>query len=296
MFNKVYLGVIPISDIYLGTVPIKYRTKKENIIAFYAVSNDPYSSYSPYEIVNKAPDWKEKVTDIGNGTSTVTITASYGPSRMSFTYKEKLLSIGYIDLSNITSTASMFRACTNLTSINGLTVTSNTTDINNMFSMCSNLITIDVSSWDTSNVTNISNIFESCSNLISIIGLDKWDVSNVTSMEGAFRCRKLTAMNVGKWDVSNVTSMRYMFQYSVELKSLDISHWDINFECDTSYMLNNCTSLEELRLDYCDSDTIRRIINSAGFPTFSDDSTHVIYCKEENAHYPLPQGWVYSFV
>lgn len=71
----------------------------------------------------------------------------------------------YDDTANVTNMASMFRSCSNLTTV-PLFDTSKVTSINYMFSGCSNLTTVP--QFDTSNVNDMTCIFENCNNLKEI--------------------------------------------------------------------------------------------------------------------------------
>ena len=83
-----------------------------------------------------------------------------------------------LDFSKVTNMISMFRDCTNLTSIPVL-YTSSVTNMAQMFSSCSNLTSIPV--LDTSSVTNMAQMFYSCSILTSIPQLDTSKVTTLIS-------------------------------------------------------------------------------------------------------------------
>ena len=102
-----------------------------------------------------------------------------------------------LDFSKVTNMISMFRDCTNLTSIPVL-YTSSVTNMAQMFSSCSNLTSIPV--LDTSSVTNMSYMFSSCSNLTSVPALD---TSKVTTMGNMFsNCRKLKEIHMTGMKIS----------------------------------------------------------------------------------------------
>ena len=85
-----------------------------------------------------------------------------------------------LDTSSVTSMYTMFRNCTNLTTI-PLLDTSNVTNMNDMFRNCTNLVTIPL--LNTSNVTNMRYMFNGCANLTEIPLLN---TSKVTNMNGMF--------------------------------------------------------------------------------------------------------------
>jgi hypothetical protein len=160
MFNKVYLGTTPIKKIYLGNIPIKYNTETEieipdNAVAVYTVSNDSYTN--PYSI--GAPsywdedelgpyDWTETVIANEDGTYTVIITALEAPGSFYMTNNDYLLTVEYIDTTNLVLMNQMFKNCSRLTEVKipdytcmqALTTTE-------MFYGCSSLVSVDMRNW-----------------------------------------------------------------------------------------------------------------------------------------------------
>jgi surface protein len=87
-----------------------------------------------------------------------------------------------------------------------------------------------------------------------------------------------------------------MFSDCENLKELNLSSFEIREDCNTEWMLNNCRRLHTLRLDNCNEDTIRKIIESFSFPTGEAEDnwgeTRKIYCLEENVgKLTAPDGW-----
>ena len=163
-----------------------------------------------------------------------------------------------------------FKGNTTITEANPIVNTTNTT-LDNMFYGCTALINVDTSDWDTSSVTDMSYMFTSC--------------------------KALTELDLSNFNTSKVTNMGLMFSLCTSLTKLDLSNFDIITNItNTVGMLNGCKALVELRLDNCNNTTINKIITSSYFPTFTDGSTHIIYCKEENATgLTAPTGWTFSF-
>ena len=108
-------------------------------------------------------------TDVDNGDGTTTrtitsetspITSETSPSSIKFGHKKGLVSLSYLDTSDVTDMSYMFQHCTNLTSLDVSSFsTSNATNMYGMFEECTNLTTLDLSSFDTSNVTIMSWMF-----------------------------------------------------------------------------------------------------------------------------------------
>ena len=205
------------------------------------------------------------------------------PSSISFRDKSNLLTVEYLNISNVTTMNSMFNGCSKLTSLDvsdwdtskvtnmsymfyncnnliSLDVsnfnTSNVTDMSYMFNGC-NLTSIDVSNFDTSKVTNMSYMFYYCSKLTSIEGIGEWDTSNVTNMSYMFNnCEQLTDLDLSNFDSSKVTNMCYMFQGCESLTNLDVSNFDTTKVTDMSYMFNGCKNLTSLNVSGWDTSSV----------------------------------------
>ena len=175
MFNKVYLGATPIKKIYLGDVPIKYGSEPEeiiipdNAIAVYTVAPSDPLQLSPTSVTGKADDWSETGWRNKDGSYTIIITASEAPSKISFSGNTALLSVEYIDTTNLTTVYEMFYACYSLKTVNMPDCNSSKiTSLNSMFYSCTNLISVDMRNWNLyANITNITtlNMFCNCTSL-----------------------------------------------------------------------------------------------------------------------------------
>ena len=149
----------------------------------------------------------------------------------------------------------------------------------------------------TSEHDNLSEMFRECESLRTINGIEDWDTSNVTNMNNMFyNCRSLESLDLKGFNTSNVRDMWDMFSECENLKELNLSSFEIKEDCSTDYMLNNCRRLHTLRLDNCNEDTIRKIIESESFPTGEAEDnwgeTRKIYCLEENVgELTAPDGW-----
>ena len=204
----------------------------------------------------------------------------------------------------------MFFVCPNLVSVNTYDWnTSNVTVMNHMFCRCTNLETLDLSDFDTSSVTNMSVMFMSSPNLKTIGDISDWDTSNVTSMYNMFsNCSSLVELDLSNWNFNNLSKdlgVSGMFQQCTGLEVLNLSNWNIRklTDTDVSYMLDGCTSLHTLRLDYCNEDTINKILTSSNFPTGTPTTgsgtgeLRLLYCEERNAaNIQLPDGWKFVYV
>ena len=184
--------------------------------------------------------------DNGNGTITRTVTSDSSPSSISFKDKTGLVSLSYLDTSNVTS-------------------------MNAMFYNCNNLTTLDLSSFDTSNITTMNKMFYNCNKLTSIESLSSFNTSNVTTMAYMFYyCENLTSIDLSSFDTSNVTDMSGTFSHCNKLTSLNLSSFNTSNVTDMSYMFSSCTNLTTVNMKNSDVDSINDIITQ--LPTRTEDS------------------------
>ena len=153
-----------------------------------------------------------------------------------------LLTIEYLDTSNLSDMGYLFSYCTNLNYVN----TSNwdVSNVNSLyytFAYCKSLTNLDVSNWDIRNVNSLYYTFAYCYSLTTI-DVSNWDVSNVTNMSATFYyCDSLTNLNVSNWDVSNVTYMNYMFSYCKSLSMLKgVENWDVSNVTNMTELFYHC--------------------------------------------------------
>ena len=149
-------------------------------------------------------------TDVnnGNGTTTRTITSDTLPSSISFSDKTGLVSLSYLDTSNINATGGMFYNCTSLTSLDLSSFdTSNVETMSSMFHNCTNLTSINLSYFDTSKVTNMTSMFYNCTSLISL-DLSSFDTSNVDYTTWMFYgCNNLTSIYMSNSNVDSINDV-----------------------------------------------------------------------------------------
>ena len=202
-----------------------------------------------------------------------------------------------LDTSSVTTMASMFYGCTNLTTI-PLLNTINVTNMSNMFNCCTNLTTIPL--LDTSNVTDMSYMFLNCSSLTTIPLLDTINVTTMASMFGS--CKKLTTIPL--LNTSNVINMNGMFSYNDKLTEIPLLN--TSNVTDMSSMFNSCTNLTTIPLldtsnvtdtrymfQYCSNLTTIPLLNTSNVtdmssmfsdcPNLSDESLNNILAMCTNA-------------
>jgi surface protein len=147
----------------------------------------------------------------------------------------------------------------------------------------------------TSEHDDLSEMFSDCENLRTINNISEWDTSNVTTMNRMFNnCRSLESLDLSSFNTSNVDSMYDMFARCENLKELNLSSFKIRENCDTDWMFVDCRRLHMLRLDDCNEDTIRKIIESEGFPTGEAEDyegIRQIFVKADVSDLTEPDGW-----
>ena len=186
------------------------------------------------------------------------------------TYKERIVYLPKIDISNVISMNNKFQNCYSLVAIPHLD-TSNVTSMNNMFQGCYSLVSIP--HLDTSDVISMNNMFQSCYSLVAIPHLD---TSKVTSMRQMFQgCFSL--VSIPHLDTSNVTDTYSMFYNCDSLVS--ISHLDTHNATNMSYMFGLCYSLVAIpQLDTSKVTNVDYIFqNCYSLATIGLDNTKMAY-------------------
>ena len=148
------------------------------------------------------------------------------------------IDLSNLDTSNCTNMGYVFRDCSLLTNIVGLTYlnTSKVTHMKSMFYNCAELEEIDVSGFDTGLVTNMEYMFYSCF-VANIIGLNNFDVKNVTSFRSMFyKCVSTKHFDLSGWNLAKCTSTRYMFNRAAG--TVDFTGWDTSKITDMTSMFS----------------------------------------------------------
>ena len=201
------------------------------------------SGFTDYTYTDETDTDGYTIRTIGNDSGNLPTLIRFGSGAKS------LLSVEYINTSEVTDMSSMFQNCSSLTTLDLSNFnTSQVTNMASMFRSCSKLTSLDLSSFDTSQVTGMGSMFYNCSNLTSL-DLSNFDTSQVTNMASMFRsCSKLTSLDLSSFDTSQVTGMAYMFRGCSSLTSLDLSNFNTSNVNDMSYMFYDCSLLATLDL------------------------------------------------
>ena len=184
----------------------------------------------------------------------------------------------YLNTSEVTSMAEMFRNTQQLTTLDLRTFnTENVTDMNYMFYNDYRLTSLNVSSFNTANVEDMSFMFGYCSALPEL-DVSNLNTSKVTGMVYMFGgCSSLASLDVSKFNTSYVTNMMYMFGGCNSLTSLDVSNFNTSKVTNMGGMFNSCNSLTSL--DICNFNTSN--VTEMGYMFYYCSSLKTISVGEE---------------
>ena len=180
--------------------------------------------------------------------------------------------IEYLNTSEVTDMASMFKGCGSLRSLDlSHFNTGNVTTMEHMFDGCNHLEQLDVSHFNTGNVTTMEYMFSGCESLTAL-DVSHFNTGNVTNMGYMFNgCESLTALNVGNINTGNVTNMGYMFNGCESLTALNVGNINTSNVTTMEHMFNSCESLISLDVSHFDTGNV------------TDMSAMFIYCKSLNS-------------
>lgn len=271
MFDFVYLGTDFIDKIYLGTIPIDYNSTKipNNAFAVYTVS---YTDTLP---TIEGCSYQKIYRYREDGTCTVILTSSSRPTKISFSSMQNLLSVEYIDLSNIKDMSMMFFSCTNLKEVKGLSAfnVNMVASTNSMFRNCWSLKQVDLSKWNTTYLKNMKDMFDDCRLLeyldISNFCVHSTDIDLMGIIEDNGSLKTIRMDNCDALTIENLISGRV---------HVDGANPSVTVYCrksNATYSLPTGWSYELLGDPYIvgqfrDDKTITRVDES----TVSVDSTH----------------------
>ncbi|GGB66257.1 hypothetical protein GCM10007424_02760 [Flavobacterium suaedae] len=173
------------------------------------------------------------------GCSNLTITATDAPDLSNVTTTKSMFSncnsfnqdISNWDMSNVNNTSSMFFDCNNFNqSLNNWDVSS-VTNMSRMFADCTHF-NQPLDNWNVSNVVDMSEMFGFCPDFNQ--SLNSWNVSSVTNMNRMFVRALSFNQPLDNWNVSNVTNMRGMFNTTPFNQPID--NWDVSSVTNMGYM------------------------------------------------------------
>lgn len=159
-----------------------------------------------------------------------------------------LLTLEYLDTSNINNMSMLFCYCNYLTSVNTIGWdTSKVTDMTLMFFLTSNLQNLTLSNFDITNCTSFHRMFEK-SGIVELNFIGNSTNSSVgKNMNKMFAdCNKLTKLSIS--NIPNINNMSWMFSGCSKLESLNLIGLDTSNCTDFTGMFYGCSSLTSLDL------------------------------------------------
>jgi surface protein len=186
---------------------------------------------------------------------------------------------GAPDLSQVTSTRSMFD--------NAITLTANlnhwnVSNIEVMTDMFKDAHTFNgnLAGWDVSNVVDMNGMFRQAFAFNNDIR--GWDTGKVETMRGMFRGAETFNVGIGNWDVSNVRDMREMF-LGASAFNRNLGNWTIGEVYDMSEMLRG-TGLSTANYDA----TLTGWASGTSVPSFVPlGAEGLVYCNAVEARQTL---------
>lgn len=297
-------GVVLASDCNIDIAKTKnWNIENDNIIAIYTFNKS----------TDTLPTFNSDFTnyyyaDVDNGNDTITRSIANDdntlPTSINFTYKTGLVSLSYLDTSNVTSLKNMFYGCSNLTSIDvssfntskvtdmsyiffncpiletitGLNNwdTSNVINMKFMFYLCYKLSELNLSSWNTNKVTKMGSMFNGCESLTSL-NLNNFNTDNATEMSSMFcDCLNLISLSINNFNASNASSLYEMFANCKNLTSLDMCSFNIGDSTVTDYMFEDCNSLASVNMEDSNTKAINKVISNLPNRTSNNKGTLIV--------------------
>ena len=159
-----------------------------------------------------------------------------------------LLTLEYLNTSNINNMSMLFCYCNYLTSVNtiGWDI-SKVTDMTLMFFLTSNLQNLTLSNFDITNCTSFYRMFEK-SGIVELNFIGNSTNSSVgKNMSKMFAdCNRLTKLSIS--NIPNINNMSWMFSGCSKLESLNLIGLDTSNCTDFTGMFYGCSSLTSLDL------------------------------------------------
>ena len=236
-----------------------------------------------------ACDNLESIHFVGDASKVTNLNYTFGSCS-----KLTSLDLNSWDTSCVSNMSSTFNSCRALSSLDiSQWNTSVVNDMSDMFNYCGSLTSLDLSSWDFSNVTNTSYMFGDCTNLYDLYinnYNDSWNISNMCGM--FYYCSCLSSIDLSYWYTYNLQDTSYMFYGCNNLYELYLNNFDMTQVWSTDEMFGDCSSLQVLHLDYCNYETVEKIITSSNFPAWNSGT---IYCSYDVYSSLTPPGsWTFE--
>lgn len=186
------------------------------------------------------------------------------------------IDISNLNDDNVNNIESMFGGCGNLTTVIGIE-DFNATNLENLgcaFEGCGSLESLDLSSWSLSDKRELrmNRMFSECRNLREVslpsISMEWEEEFCYIEAEGMFNdCQSLQELDFSSWSNIILRNYRDMFSNCRNLVTLRIDNFNFEDYYSSDTMFGDCEKLQHLYLSNCNQETVRKIIESEGFPS-----------------------------
>jgi surface protein len=144
------------------------------------------------------------------------------------------------DLSNVINLSYMF-GLTNINQDIGFWDLSNVQSIASMFVGAANF-NQNINSWDVSNVTTTQSLFNGAAAFNQ--PLDNWDVGNVTTMQSMFSGATSFNQSLNNWNVSTLSTSTLMFQEATSFNQ-PLDSWNVSNLANANFMFFNAATFNQ---------------------------------------------------
>ena len=222
------------------------------------------------------------------------------------------IDISILNDDNVRNIESMFGGCRDLTTIIGIE-DFNATSLENLscaFEGCESLESLDLSSWSLSNRDlRMNNMFNECRNLREVslpsISMEWEEEFCYIEAERMFNdCQSLQELDFLRWSNIILRNCSNMFSNCRNLVTLRIDNFNFEDNYSADNMFGDCEKLQHLYLTNCNKDTVRKIIESEGFPSsgiwdeeLGEEVNRKMYVnRDEIGDLEAPDGWEFVTV
>lgn len=232
-----------------------------------------------------ATDGVPAIATYKNGVVTVHTTAStiklnqYSSNMFSGLTALTTVDLSNVDASLVTTAASMFEGCTNLTNVTFGTnckfeICSN---VSGMFKDCEVLEALNINNFDINGsgnlLCNLQGMFSGCSALKTLdCPTNRRWVRFAANMSEMFQnCSSIKELHINgilrPKTTSNIQISSYMFDGCTSLETIDINPSNTDKVVDMSYMFQNCSNLKTINLLGTSGDPLTGLISTSSTTT-----------------------------
>ena len=197
---------------------------------------------------------------------TRTISVDSLPTAISFNNNQALLSLTYLDMSNLTSIGHMVKDCRKIKTVEISNQTApNLTNMIHTFYNCSALTSIKLTNVNFTNSKGVQ-LQEMCRNCTSLTEFSVTGEIKVNNFNTTFyNCNQLTSISLTAFDVSSCQTFNSLFDTCVKLETIDMSNWNTSSATSFHAMFLQCKALTSLDLRHFNIDNVTSVSHMFGF-------------------------------